>query len=263
MNGREAGFLLLTSHLGNPERKVLTVAQLRKLAQRVSLSKRMPADREMIPEDLLQLGYSRQEAERILNLLSQTEQLSWYVQKGERKGCRPITRVSECYPLQLRKRLGLDSPGCLWAKGDLSLLQTPMVALVGSRDLRRENLEFAREVGKQAALQGITLVSGNARGADQEGQSACLEHGGSVISVVADELEKPGSGALTAFERECDNALMAYQDKARRTPFGEEVVAGYLFAREAELTAIRTVMAGRMAGLSGDVIRQRLRKSYI
>ena len=80
---------------------------------------------------------------------------------------------------------------------------------------------------------------------------------------LADELAKPGAGALTAFERECDNALMAYQDKARRTPFGEEVVAGYLFAREAELTAIRTVMAGRMAGLSGDVIRQRLRKSYL
>ncbi len=80
---------------------------------------------------------------------------------------------------------------------------------------------------------------------------------------MADELAKPDGGALTAFERECDNALMVYQDKARRTPFGEEVVAGYLFAREAELTAIRTVMAGRMAGLSGDVIRQRLRKSYI
>ena len=56
---------------------------------------------------------------------------------------------------------------------------------------------------------------------------------------------------------------MACLDKARRTAFGEEVVAGYLFAREAELTAIRTVMAGRMAGLSGDVIRQRLRKSYV
>ena len=76
-------------------------------------------------------------------------------------------------------------------------------------------------------------------------------------------MAKPGAGALTAFERECDNALMAYQDKARRTPFGEEVVAGYLFAREAELTAIRTVMAGRMAGLDPDVIRQRLRNSYV
>ena len=80
---------------------------------------------------------------------------------------------------------------------------------------------------------------------------------------LADELTRPGSGALTAFERECDNALMAYQEKARRTPFGEEVVAGYLFAREAELTAIRTVMAGRMAGLEPDVIRQRLRTSYV
>ena len=80
---------------------------------------------------------------------------------------------------------------------------------------------------------------------------------------LADQLARPGASALTVFERECDNALMAYQDKARRTPFGEEVVAGYLFAREAELTAIRTVMAGRMAGLGGDVIRQRLRKSYV
>lgn len=85
----------------------------------------------------------------------------------------------------------------------------------------------------------------------------------SAAAQLADELAKPGAGPLTAFERECDNALMSYQDKARRTPFGEEVVAGYLFAREAELTAIRTVMAGRMAGLSGDVIRQRLRKSYV
>lgn len=80
---------------------------------------------------------------------------------------------------------------------------------------------------------------------------------------LAEELAKPGAAALTAFERECDDALMAYLDRARRIPFGEEVVAAYLFAREAELTAIRTVMAGRMAGLSGDVIRRRLRKSYV
>ncbi len=85
----------------------------------------------------------------------------------------------------------------------------------------------------------------------------------SEASRLADEVAKPGAGALTAFERECDNALMAYQEKARRTPFGEEVAAGYLFAREAELTAIRTVISGRMAGLDPDVIRQRLRESYV
>lgn len=31
-------------------------------------------------------------------------------------------------------------------------------------------------------------------------------------------------------------------------PFGEEPVVGYLYAREAEFTAIRTILSGRMAG---------------
>ena len=48
----------------------------------------------------------------------------------------------------------------------------------------------AEEVGRQAALQGYTLVSGNARGADRTAQAACLKAGGKVISIVADELEK-------------------------------------------------------------------------
>ena len=37
-------------------------------------------------------------------------------------------------------------------------------------------------------MQGYVLVSGNARGADQAAQNACLEAGGKVISVVADAL---------------------------------------------------------------------------
>ena len=39
-------------------------------------------------------------------------------------------------------------------------------------------------------------------------------------------------------------------------------VIGYLCAREAETTAIRTVMSGRMAGLDRNTIRQRLRRTY-
>ena len=80
---------------------------------------------------------------------------------------------------------------------------------------------------------------------------------------LADRLRKPGSGALTELERLCDDALMDYQRAAHRIPFGQEVVAGYLFAREAELTAIRTVMAGRRAGLEPDEIRRRLRRTYV
>lgn len=75
-------------------------------------------------------------------------------------------------------------------------------------------------------------------------------------------LSAPGSGALTGFERECDNALMGYLAGGRRVPFGEQPIIGYLYAREAEQTAIRTILSGRMAGLEGDAIRQRLRRTY-
>ena len=70
-------------------------------------------------------------------------------------------------------------------------------------------------------------------------------------------------GSLTAFERECDNALTAYLESARRIPFGEETVIGYLYAKEQEFTAIRAIFAGRTAGLDGDTIRSRLRETYV
>ncbi len=69
-------------------------------------------------------------------------------------------------------------------------------------------------------------------------------------------------GSMTAFEKCCDNAILDYLSAARRVPFGIQTVVGYLYARQAELTAIRTIMAGRLAGLDGDTIRTRLRLSY-
>ena len=188
MTGAERGFLLLTSHLGNPVRRPLTVAQFRVLTERMQVSSRNPEDRDLMPEDLKALGYGLEMAERIVALLSEEELLDRYLQRAKKLGCIPVTRISEEYPLVVRKRLGLDSPGCLWARGEMELLKEPTVSLVGSRELREENWRFAAEVGRQAALQGYVLVSGNARGADRAGQDSCLAHGGKVISVVADEL---------------------------------------------------------------------------
>ena len=186
----ERGFLLLSSHLGDSRRKPLTTAQLRVLADRVYNRLREAVDRDLEIRDLISLGYSPEMSAHIKQLLDEEDVLDYYLRKGEVLGCIPVTRVSENYPLHLRKRLGTDSPGVLWARGDMSLLQQPMVSLVGSRELREENWKFAAEAGRQAALQGYVLVSGNARGADRTAQESCLNAGGSVISVVADELWK-------------------------------------------------------------------------
>lgn len=188
MTPREQGFLLLTSQLGNPERKVLTPAQLRELTRRMASVPRFSEDRELELRDLTALGYGREMAMRILALLDEQELLEYYVNRGKKAGCMPITRVSAGYPAAVRQRLGGEAPGVLWAKGDLSVLNTPGIALVGSRDLLPENRQFAAEAGRQAALQGLTLISGNARGADATAQNACLRAGGKVISIVADNL---------------------------------------------------------------------------
>ena len=190
MTAREQGFLLLTSHLGNPDRRVLTAAQLRNLARRIQAMEPPEEDRPLTVSDLGTLGYGPEMSGRILSLLREEELLERYLSRGKRADCIPVTRVSAHYPVIVRQRLGLDSPGCLWVKGDPAMLEEPGIALVGSRDMRPQNLGFAREVGRQAAIQGLVLVSGNARGADRAAQDACLEAGGRVVSIVADELER-------------------------------------------------------------------------
>lgn len=190
MTGPDQGFLLLTSQLGDPRRKPLTVAQFRTLARRVAEAERDLASRDMEVSDLEKLGYDKAKAQRIYGLLSGTNQLREYLRRAENCDCFPVTRLNPCYPLSVRKRLGLDSPGVLWAKGDVSLLNRPAVAVIGSRDLREKNRWFAEEAGRQIAKQGYVLVSGNARGADKTAQEACLKAGGKVISIVADSLQR-------------------------------------------------------------------------
>jgi len=188
LTGAERGFLLLCCHLGNPERRPLSPAQFRKLARRVRDSERDHEDRELEARDLTALGYGQEEAARIVALLSEEELLDRYLSKAARFGCVPLTRLTEGYPKRILEALGDDAPGCIWARGDLSLLEKPGIAIVGSRELRAENAAFARQAGREAVRQGFTVVSGNARGADRTAQNACLADRGAVVSIVADRL---------------------------------------------------------------------------
>lgn len=217
MNAGERGFLLLSSSLGNPERKPLTPYRLRQLSSRYLALPSADGEKTLEPGDLLAIGFDRETAERTVALLSEEAALDRYLEKAAILGCVPITRANPEYPLLLRKRLGPDCPGCLWLKGDLSLLEYPAVSLVGSRDLKAENERFAREAGRQAAIQGYVLVSGNARGADRAAQQACLDAGGKVISVVADELcsHRETDGILYISEEDYDAPFSSHRALSR------------------------------------------------
>lgn len=75
--------------------------------------------------------------------------------------------------------------------------------------------------------------------------------------------EAVSGGSLTAFEKACDNAVLAKAAASRSVPFGPEVPIGYVVARENDFTSARIILTGLLAGLDADTIRERLRDSYV
>ena len=67
------GFLLLCSHLGNPERRPLTTAQLRVLSQRVQNHGPWEDPGDLTPKSLKALGYPEEFSERIVALLEEED----------------------------------------------------------------------------------------------------------------------------------------------------------------------------------------------
>lgn len=140
---------------------------------------------ELNEASLREQGFPPELSRRIAALVNREDQLRVYLQA--QPDITPVTRISPGFPRRLR-RLGKHCPPVLFCKGQLSLLQTPCVSVVGSRQLLERGRRFARQIGRLAATEGYTLVSGNARGADLAAQEACLEAGGNVIAFVADSL---------------------------------------------------------------------------
>ena len=124
------------------------------------------------------------------------------------------------------------------------------------RTLRmKKTAEFLRQVlipGGTVAEEEILAVSAG-------GGSGLEELYASTVFVSAVETEPLSSGALTEFERLCDDAVTEYLDRAGFVPFGEEAVIAYFAARETEFTNLRIVLLGRSMDLPADVIRARLR----
>ena len=93
-----------------------------------------------------------------------------------------------------------DAPVLLYAKGDLSLMQSPgLIAVVGSRSATRYGQKMAYQLARDLALEGVTIVSGMARGVDSYAHQGALAAGGKTIAVLGcgvDVVYPPENGAL-------------------------------------------------------------------
>ena len=190
MTGPERGILLLCCRLSDGLQP-LTLAQYRKLGELVRKhGAPEDPDRDLTAADLTETGLGAAETERILRLLDRDALLDRSLAEWKRKKISVCTVKSPEYPQRLLKKLADDAPPVLFLRGDVSLLNRDGIALVGSRDLTLQGELIAEQVGRMAARKGLVLISGNARGADQAAQKACLQAGGCVMSFVADRLMK-------------------------------------------------------------------------
>ncbi len=70
-------------------------------------------------------------------------------------------------------------------------------------------------------------------------------------------------GEAACFEKQCDNCITAYLKRYRRSPFGLEPLAGYLWGMEIEIKNIRLILVGKMNRLPVGAIRKRVRHAYV
>ena len=69
--------------------------------------------------------------------------------------------------------------------------------------------------------------------------------------------------SLSDLERRADDLYFSIAKEAKYISFGAELAIGYIAALEYEVKNIRIILAGKDAGLSPEVIRERLRDCYV
>lgn len=202
--------LLLTAPLiagrGVATPDLLTPGEYKRLARHLRDIQRQPSD--LLSADAAEVMSACQsvvDEVRLAHLLGRGFLLSQVVERWQARAIWVVSRADPEYPRRLKMHLREDAPAILYGCGDLGLLDTGGLAVVGSRDASDDLIEYTQSVGKMAAKAGRAIVSGGARGIDQAAMRGALEAGGYVCGVLADSLEK------TAMTREHRNFLLEGQ----------------------------------------------------
>lgn len=189
--GDRYAYLLLTTTLALPKQSTLkpfTPSDWNRLEE-VLLKKCMsPGDLLQITNDNI-IQESPKYGNRIIDLLNERGKLPIIIDNLKNKGIKIICRSDDDYSQRLLQLLGRLSPTIFFYSGNISLLNNDSIGFVGSRDADEGALSFTRIMATRCAKEGITVVSGGARGVDQTAMDAAIQSGGTAIGFLSDSLE--------------------------------------------------------------------------
>lgn len=199
--------LLLTAPLiagrGTASSDLLSPGEYKRLARHLREIQRQPADL-LAPDavEILRVCQPVIDEIRLQKLLGRGFLLSQVIERWQARAIWVISRADAEYPRRLKARLREDAPAVLYGCGDMSLLESGGLAVVGSRYVDDALIDYTMSIGRLAARAGRAIVSGGAKGIDQAAMRGALEAGGKVCGVLADSLEK------TTMNREYRNFLL-------------------------------------------------------
>ncbi|HTQ74816.1 MAG TPA: DNA-processing protein DprA [Burkholderiales bacterium] len=122
---------------------------------------------------------------------------------AEKPGHAVLTLADGAYPKQLLEIP--DPPALLYVAGELQLLSSQALAVVGSRNATPQGLKNAHAFARALSDAGLAVVSGLALGVDSEAHRGGLEGRGSTLAVL-------GTGVDVTYPR-------------RNTPLADEIAS--------------------------------------
>src|SRR5574341_26009 len=140
-----------------------------------------------LPADLAEAGLGAKVIERILQA-RETVNLDKLWEKIESQEIKILTWEDETYPGRLKE---IDQPPpVLYIRGDYLPDDLFAVAIVGTRRVTAYGRQITEELSAFLAANGITVISGLARGVDAIAHQTTLKAGGRTIAVLGSGVDK-------------------------------------------------------------------------
>jgi predicted Rossmann fold nucleotide-binding protein DprA/Smf involved in DNA uptake len=111
-------------------------------------------------EEILSQFHSIVDSPRIMRLLGRGFLLSQAIERWHARSIWVISRADLDYPALLKIRLKDAAPVVLYGCGDNSVLNSGGLAIVGSRHVDNDLIEYTETIGRLTAMAGKTVVSG-------------------------------------------------------------------------------------------------------
>jgi len=139
------------------------------------------------PADLVEAGLGRKVIERVIQAREEVDLIKLW-EKIESQGIKILTWQDESYPGRLRE---IDQPPpVLYIRGEYLPDDLFAVAIVGTRRVTAYGRQITEEMSSFLAANGITVISGLARGVDAIAHQSTLKAGGRTIAVLGSGVDK-------------------------------------------------------------------------